>query len=53
MSVNYVHCFFSFDVKEKFVGPVKNLQDQWILGVTGPTGSTELALRPAILRPYK
>ena len=30
--------FISFNVKEKFVGPVKQFQDQWILGVTGPTG---------------
>ena len=27
-----------FYIKERFVGPVKFLQDQWILGVTGPTG---------------
>ena len=25
-------------VKEKIVGPLKILQDQYILGVTGPTG---------------
>ena len=30
--------FFSIYIKEKNVGPVKNLQDQLILGVTGPTG---------------
>ena len=30
--------FFSFYIKEKLVGPVKVLQDQFILGVTGPTG---------------
>ena len=30
--------FFSFYIKEKLVGPVKILQDQKILGVTGPTG---------------
>ena len=30
--------FFSFYIREKFVGPVKILQDQEILGVTGPTG---------------
>ena len=29
---------FSFYIKEKFVGPVKSLQDLYILGVTGPTG---------------
>ena len=29
---------FSFYIKEKFVGPVKILQDQQILGVTGPMG---------------
>ena len=30
--------FFSFYIKEKFVEPVKSLQDQKILSVTGPTG---------------
>ena len=30
--------FVSFYYKEKFVGPVKLLQDQKILGVTGPMG---------------
>ena len=29
--------FFLIYVKEKFVGPVNILQDQLILGVTGPT----------------
>ena len=29
---------FSCYVKEKNVGPLKNFQDQYILGVTGPTG---------------
>ena len=38
----YVVCgfdaiFFSFYIKEKIVGPVKVWQDQYILGVTGPT----------------
>ena len=30
--------YFPFNIKEKFVGPVKKIQDQKILGVTGPTG---------------
>ena len=30
--------FYAFYVKEKNVGPVKILQDQQMLGVTGPTG---------------
>ena len=30
--------FFSFYFKEKFVGPVKIVHYQKILGVTGPTG---------------
>ena len=30
--------FFSFYIKEIFVGPVNILQAQWILGVTGPIG---------------
>ena len=30
--------FFSCYIKEKFVGPVKLLRDQKILGVTGSTG---------------
>ena len=29
--------YFFGDVKEKIVGPEKTLQDQLILGVTGPT----------------
>ena len=29
---------FSCYVKEKIVGPVEILQDQYILGVNGPTG---------------
>ena len=31
--------FFSFYIKEISVGPVIILQDQYILGVTGPTGA--------------
>ena len=30
--------FSSFYIKEKIVGPVKNVQDQNILGVTCPMG---------------
>ena len=30
--------FFSFYIKEKFVGPVKILQDEKILSVIGPMG---------------
>ena len=30
--------FLSFYIKEKIVGPVKIWQDQYTLGVTGPTG---------------
>ena len=30
--------FFLVMLKLKIVGPVKNLQDQQMLGVTGPTG---------------
>ena len=30
--------FFFLFIKEKFVGPVKILHDQQILGDTGPTG---------------
>ena len=35
-SLNFMQYFFG-DVKEKIVGPEKTLQDQLILGVTGPT----------------
>ena len=38
--------FFPFYIKEKFVGPVKNLQEQQIVCVAGPTQQFELALRP-------
>ena len=33
----FVQSFFSY-IKEKIVGSVRNMQGQWILGVTGPTG---------------
>ena len=39
LSVDFMHFFLIFFyIKEKFVGPIKMLQDQYILGVTGPTG---------------
>ena len=34
--------FFLFMLKKKCVGPVKTLGDQYILGVTGPTGPVTL-----------
>ena len=36
--------FFSFYIKEKFVGPVKFLQDLNILGVTGPMGPVTVSV---------
>ena len=35
--VNFMQCSFLL-FQRKNVGPVKNLQDQQMLGVTGPTG---------------
>ena len=35
--VSFKQWFFSYNVK-RFLGPVNILQDQYILGVTGPTG---------------
>ena len=38
LSLDFMQCFFLFILKKKIVGAVKFLQDQYILGVTGPTG---------------
>ena len=34
--------FFLFMLQKKIVGPVKSLQDRYILGVTGPTGASTI-----------
>ena len=42
MKINLVYGFYAmlflFILNKRFVSPVKYLQDQYILGVTGPTG---------------